>query len=107
MVPTDSLLCANHLPLFSPSVPSTRFRCLPAPSTSLSSSSFLTELRLILRRGARRVEVYAGKRKEMRVEEVKGVEVEEEEEVPPLVQDEEAIFKPLRIALFVEPSPFA
>ncbi|XP_042411736.1 sulfoquinovosyl transferase SQD2-like [Zingiber officinale] len=106
MVPTDSLLCTNRLTLFSPSAPSARFRCLPAPSISLSSSSFPAELRLILWRGARRVEGYAGKRKEMTAEEVKEVEVEEDV-VPPLVQDEEAIFKPRRIALFVEPSPFA
>ncbi|XP_009407545.2 sulfoquinovosyl transferase SQD2 [Musa acuminata AAA Group] len=112
MIPADSLLRTNHLrsPAVTPTPPThlLSFHYPPAssPSLSFSSSSFPRELRIALRRGRRKIGAYAEMSKKMVIEEVK--EDEEEEETPPMIlEDQEGNSKPRRIALFVEPSPFA
>ncbi|RRT71933.1 hypothetical protein B296_00005863 [Ensete ventricosum] len=111
MIPADSLLRTNHLrsPALTSSPPTRllSFHYAPASSPSLRfwSSSFPRELRIALRRGRRKTGAYAEMSKKMVTEEVKE---EEEEETPPMtLVDQEDSCKPRRIALFVEPSPFA
>ncbi|WOL14960.1 sulfoquinovosyl transferase SQD2 [Canna indica] len=108
MTPTDSLLHTNHLP--SPTLlPPTHIRSIPSSYSSRSlrfsySSSCPRELRIAVRRGGRRLEAHDEKSKELAVDKVK----EEDDEVaPPVAEDDEGSSKPRRIALFVEPSPFA